>query len=257
MCLILFAYNAHPRYRLVLAANRDEFYKRPTAPLKYWEDHPHILGGRDLEQLGTWMGITRNGRFAAITNYRSALTNRHNAPSRGHLVADFLIGHQPVADYLQKIRRGAKQYSGFNLIVGDIKGVHYYSNQNDRPVRLQPGIYGLSNHLLDTPWPKLSQGKQALSSLLREKERIDTDQLIEILQDQQVPADDQLPDTGIGLRLERILSPVFITSPDYGTRSSSILLIDQDGHVIYCERTWQPGQSLPVDGHTRCYEFKI
>ncbi len=258
MCLILFAYNAHPRYRLILAANRDEFYKRPTAPLKYWEDHPHILAGRDLEQMGTWMGITRSGCFAAITNYRSPLTNRPNAPSRGHLVADFLIDHQPVVDYLQKIRSGAKQYNGFNLIVGDREGVHYYSNQNDRPARrLQPAIYGLSNHLLNTTWPKVNQGKQALSSLLREKNRIDADQLIEILQDQQVPADDQLPNTGIGLRLEQILSPIFITSPDYGTRSSSALLIDKDGNVIFCERTWQPGQSIPINGRTRCYGFKI
>jgi uncharacterized protein with NRDE domain len=257
MCLILFAHRFHPRYHLVLAANRDEFYQRPTTPLDYWEDHPDILAGRDLHQMGTWMGITRTGRFAAITNYRSPAAARDNAPSRGHLVADFLKDDRSAVQYLREIESESERYNGFNLIVGQQEDIYYYSNQNGRPTRLRPGIHGLSNHLLNTPWPKVHAGKQAMGDLLRKNTRIDPEQLIELLQNQLNAADGQLPDTGIGLQWERILSPIFITSPAYGTRSSSALLIDKNGCVVFCERTWLPHESKPTEAQTRCFKFKI
>jgi uncharacterized protein with NRDE domain len=256
MCLILFANRVHPRYHLVLAANRDEFLQRPTAPLDYWKDHPDILAGRDLQQLGTWMGITRTGRFAAITNYRSPTANRDNAPSRGYLVSNYLKGNHSASHYLISIEENSHNYSGFNLIVGNTNKLYYYSNQKGRPVNLQPGIHGLSNHLLNTPWPKVQEGKQALSHLLHEYARIEPEQLIELLQNRLYVADEHLPNTGVGLHWERILSPIFITSPAYGTRSSSALLIDTAGNVVFCERTWSTGQS-EHEARTRCFKFKI
>jgi uncharacterized protein with NRDE domain len=170
MCLILFAYQRHPRYRLILAANRDEFYARPTAPLGFWADHPQVLAGRDLEQKGTWLGVTRGGRLAAITNYRDPQAIKPNAPSRGHLVSDFLKGSIPPLDYLQDISASAARYSGFNLLVGDPSGLFYFSNHGAVMCRLAPGLYGLSNGLLDIPWPKVDQGKQALAALVREED---------------------------------------------------------------------------------------
>jgi uncharacterized protein with NRDE domain len=160
MCLILFAYQIHPRYRLVLGANRDEFYARPTAPLDFWQDHPQVLAGRDLEQHGTWMGVTRNGRWAAVTNYRDLRIMKTDAHSRGHLVADFLLSHVPPHAYMRQIATKADQYNGFNLIVGDSAELVYFSNRERKIRLLGPGLYGLSNHLLDTAWPKVARGKE-------------------------------------------------------------------------------------------------
>jgi uncharacterized protein with NRDE domain len=255
MCLILFAYQHHPRYRLILAANRDEFYARPTAPLDYWSDHPQVLAGRDLEQQGTWLGVTRQGRLAAITNYRDPAGIKQNAPSRGQLVSDFLVDTRPPGEFLQTIRESAERYNGFNILAGDTDALFYYSNRGGPPRKLKPGLYGISNHLLDTDWPKIGRGKQALSLALEQEEGPTPEKLFHILQDQAVAPDDQLPDTGIARDWEAVLSAVFISSPHYGTRSSSVLLIDRQGGVSFDERTWKPAQTLPLVNDSRHFRF--
>ena len=238
MCLILFAYRCHPVYRLVLAANRDEFYARPTTPADFWEEAPEILAGRDLEAGGTWLGITSSGRFAALTNYRSPQRHQPKAPSRGNLVKDFLTGQTPPEQYLTHIHPRGRDYNGFNLLAGDTMALFYYANQEGIVREPKPGIYGLSNHLLNTPWPKVDQGRSQLSALMKNQTSIHTESLFAILADRSIPADRNLPDTGVGLEWERILSPLFITSSDYGTRSSSILLWERTGKVTFLERTF-------------------
>lgn len=261
MCLILFAYKQHTDYRLILAANRDEFYERPTAALHFWEDYPQVLAGRDLKQLGTWMGIARSGRFAAITNYREGIAPIANAPSRGNLVADFLTGTATPERYLQHILSKADQYSGFNLILGDTQALYYFGNRDGRIRMLEPGFYGLSNHLLDTDWPKVQAGKTQLAAALRsndgELSRIDFRHLMALLQDQNSVPDHQLPRTGVGIEKERMLAPAFITSPDYGTRSSSVLLVSQNNQVDFREICWAPGCSAPSKTEDRCFSFII
>ncbi|RJQ76837.1 MAG: NRDE family protein [Desulfobacteraceae bacterium] len=255
MCLILFAYQVHPRYRLVLGANRDEFYARPTAPLEFWRDHPEVLAGRDLQQKGTWMGITRGGRLAALTNFRDPRALKTSALSRGQLVADFLSGHAPPMDYMQAIAATADRYNGFNLIVGDANDLLYFSSHGKVIRALGPGIYGLSNHLLDTPWPKIETGKQRLRGCINSAQKITPEAILELLQDQTLASDDRLPATGVDLAWERVLSPIFITSPDYGTRSSSVLMIASDGHIRFSERTWEPARTAPREQFTRYFEL--
>jgi uncharacterized protein with NRDE domain len=255
MCLILFAYQIHPHYRLVLGANRDEFYARPTAPLDFWPDHPEVLAGRDLEQNGTWMGITRSGRLAAVTNYREPRIMKTGAPSRGHLVADFLLGRMPPDAYMRHIAARADQYNGFNLIVGDSVNLVYFSNRGKEVHALGPGIYGLSNHLLDTAWPKVALGKQRLGMHVNRAPEISPDSILTLLQDQTPGAEEDLPSTGVNLAWEKALSPIFIASPDYGTRSSSVLMIDAEGRIRFTERTWAQAQPSPREQFTRYYEL--
>lgn len=257
MCLILFLYRRHPRYPLVLAANRDEFYARPTRPLAFWPDAPQVLAGRDLAGGGTWLGVTRTGRLAAVTNYRNPSQMRAEAPSRGELVSGFLGDTAPPASCLAQLERRAARYNGFNLLAGDADGLYYCSNRG-RPVeRLTPGCFGLSNHLLDTPWPKVARGKEGLGDLLATDAPIDPEALFALLADTRIPADAHLPDTGVGLAWERRLGPLFITSETYGTRSSSLLLIAKTGKLSFFER------SFPSDPHrrerprTRRFAFKL
>ena len=239
MCLIFFSYDMHPRYQFILAANRDEFYERPTAPLDFWEDAPYILAGRDLRGKGTWMGITRTGRFAAITNFRDPASIRTDAPSRGLLLTNFLTGDESPQSYLESVSHSGNQYKGFNLLVGNGADLFYYSNRGHGVQKVRPGFYGLSNHLLDTPWPKVRKGKDALNALFSERE-IRTEAVFRVLGDQTHPPDSELPDTGMGLEWERILSPLFVTSQTYGTRSSSVLLVERDGEISVAERTFVP-----------------
>jgi uncharacterized protein with NRDE domain len=238
MCLILLAYDAHPIYRLILAANRDEFYDRPTASADYWEDAPHILAGRDLKDGGAWLGITRNGEIAALTNFRGPGPERRDAPSRGRLVSGFLNGNGSVEEYLETLRCEGKSYNGFNLIFGDPGRLCWYCNRHKREWFLAAGIHGLSNALLDSPWPKVSRGKEALARIIAEGRAIEEDRLLAILADRTVPPDGELPDTGVGIELERLLSPIFISSPTYGTRSSTVVLIGHDGVVRFAERSF-------------------
>lgn len=254
MCLILLAFKSHPGYKLILAGNRDEYYDRPTAPAAFWEEAPWLLAGRDLRAGGTWFGITTKGRIGAVTNYRNPSFNKTNAPSRGKLVSNFLLGKDKAPDYLDGLKKRASDYSGFNLLIGDQNKLFWYSNRTDGYRILSPGIYGLSNHLLDTPWPKVARGKKAFRRLLSRNRDVEPDAVIDMLSDRSIPDDDTLPDTGVGLEWERILSPLFIISPDYGTRSSTILFIDQRNHVTFVERTFN---SHPDSATTVVHKFHI
>ena len=240
MCLILLAEDIHPDYRLIVAANRDEFYDRPTAPMDFWEDCPDVLAGRDLQGGGTWLGVSRSGRFAALTNYREPVVSRPDAPSRGHLVGNFLSGNCPPSDYLEKVSAVGSSYSGYNLMVGDTSGLYYQSNRRDGVQMLTPGWYGLSNHLLNTPWPKVEKGLERFKTVVSGDGPIDTIGLFQLLMDGDRAPDDRLPHTGVSLEWERILSPMFIRSPGYGTRSSTVVLIDRIGCVQIAERTFTP-----------------
>lgn len=255
MCLLLLAVQKHPEYKLVLAANRDEYYDRPTAPAAFWDEASHLLGGKDLRAGGTWLGITRQGRIAAITNYRDPATIRTNAPSRGKLVSDFLLGDESPLEYLDNLAREKDRYDGFNLVVGVMDQLYWFSNRGEGgPRELSPGIYGLSNRLLDTPWPKVTRSKDAMADLLSGQKIPSSEKLFQMLLDPTIANDDQLPDTGVGMEWERILSPIFITSPTYGTRSSTIILIDWHNSVTFTERTFNSDQGHPT---TLEYKFPI
>jgi uncharacterized protein with NRDE domain len=238
MCLIFVAVDVHPNYKIIIAANRDEFYDRPSAPASFWPEAPQLLAGRDLQAGGTWLGITRTGRIAALTNFREQESKRAEAPSRGNLVSDFLLCRKKPVPYLDQISANAQRYNGFNLLVGQSANIYYYSNRARGIRALGPGIHGLSNHLLDTPWPKVEKGKQALRAVLA-RESIDPEDLFYFLLDRTAAPDEHLPDTGVGLELERMLSPIFIGSPGYGTRSSTVILLDRTGRVTFIEKSFQ------------------
>ena len=237
MCLVIVAIDAHPKYSLVIAANRDEFYARPTAPALFWPDAPQVLAGRDLREGGTWIGVTRTGRIAAVTNYRDPESIKVGSPSRGNLVSNFLLGREHPVQYLEQLSPDADRYSGFNLLVGQREDIYWYSNQAKETRKLSPGIHGLSNHLLDTPWPKVKKGSEALGRILAAGDPF-AEELFQLLMDRAAAPDDSLPDTGVGLELERMLSPVFIASPGYGTRSSTIILLDSNGSITFMERSF-------------------
>jgi uncharacterized protein with NRDE domain len=238
MCLILFAHKAHPEYPLVLAANRDEAYLRPTAPAGFWSDYPHVCGGRDLDQGGTWLGITCAGSIAAITNYRDVNAAKSSTRSRGELVANYLCGNQRPGDYVAQLQNQIGAYNGFNLIAGNVDALHYLSNRGGEAMPIAPGVHGLSNHLLNTPWPKVERGKKLLAELLEIRSPMLIERLFDMLGERTVAADDKLPDTGVGLPRERVLSPAFIAAPAYGTRSSTIILVDYHGQVELIERSF-------------------
>ncbi len=254
MCLLIFAFKTHPTYKLILAANRDEYYDRPTAPAGFWDEAPYLLAGKDLRAGGTWFGITKTGKMAALTNYRDPASIKENAPSRGEIVSNYLLGQDGPDAYLKKLSKKADAYNGFNLVLGERERLIWYSNRNREPHSLSPGIYGLSNHLLDTPWPKVSQSKDALASQISGGKEPSPEALFRILRDRTVPEDDRLPSTGVDLKWERILSPIFIESPSYGTRSSTLLFIDHHNHVAFFERTSSP-RSCNVD--TVIHEFDL
>jgi uncharacterized protein with NRDE domain len=240
MCLIFLAWRTHPDYRLVVAANRDEFYARPTAQARYWDDAPGLLAGRDLEGGGTWLGVSRTGRFAALTNYRRGGGNVATAPTRGRLVSDFLLSASAPGDYLKSLAARAGAYNGFNLLVADQHSLYWFSTHGGEPRMLDSGTYAVSNDLLDTPWPKVARGRRGFESLLQ-AQAMDVPAIFDLLMDRQTAADEALPDTGIGLARERALSPIFITAGDYGTRSSTVLLMGADGGVEFHERTHDSG----------------
>lgn len=237
MCLILFAYHVHPTYKLIVAANRDEFYGRETAPAHFWEDHSEILAGRDLEKMGTWMGVTKKGRFAAVTNYRNPKEITEGKLSRGELVSNYLNSSERPEDYLKMIERNAGQYPGFNLLIGGPNELFYFSNVTKKSVKIERGIHGVSNHLLNTEWPKVKLGKENLAHILTQKEDVMIESLFHILQKNDVAPDESLPKTGVSLELERLLSSIFIKSEGYGTRSSTVLLM-KENEIIFNERVY-------------------
>jgi len=247
----------HPRYRLILAANRDEHYNRPTAPLCYWDDAPDILAGRDLKHNGTWLGVTRTGRIAAITNFREPDLQIEDAPSRGHLVSNFLVSKESPITYIERVKSMGHKFNGFNLFVGDRAELFYYSNRKNHIEKLKPGVYGVSNRFLDTPWPKVTKGKSELKKLIDNTNKFNHEDIFGILKNSSYPPDSELPDTGVGLSWEHVLSPLFITSKFYGTRSSSVVLIKRSDRITFLERTFMPGNTVSGEEKTLKYSFEI
>ncbi len=256
MCLIAITTHIHPLYPLIIGANRDEFYNRAPAPLAFWQDQPDILAGRDLEQNGTWLGITKTGRFAAITNFRDPSLMGSAAPSRGLLVSNFLTSDQHPEKYLQAINDSGKKYNGFNLIVGDMNQLWWYSNKKNDIVKIEPGIHVISNHLMDTPWPKTLKTKAGMQEICRQNTAIDPEDIFQILADKSQPPDKELPDTGVGLEWERLLSSVFISSDIYGTRSSAMILAEPSGQMRFVERTFKPKKDAQCVEETREFNIK-
>jgi len=235
MCLILFAWDNHPDFKLLVAANRDEFYERPAAAAAFWDDHPEVLAGKDLKAGGTWMGITRSGRFAAVTNYRDPANIKKGAPSRGQLTTDYLAGTMTAMDYLEDLLERCHLYNGFNLLIGDGTDLYYLSNYENRIRTLNPGVYGLSNGLLDDPWPKVKNGKKMISQMLQGN-YLHPDNFFKVLSNKDTAPDDQLPSTGVPLSWERALSAMHIVTNNYGTVSSSAVMVTHSKNIIFAER---------------------
>jgi uncharacterized protein with NRDE domain len=236
MCLVLIAWRTDAKYPCVIAANRDELHSRPTAAAQWWRSSPPILAGRDLLAGGTWLGITRTGRFAALTNYRDPEQRREGTPSRGALVTAILESNDSVLQSLDFLREVGGRYNGFNLIFSDGERLAIYESLPGEGRELGPGIYGLSNHLLDTPWPKVQTAKSRLATALSNLQS--TEATLALLRDDQPAPDDQLPRTGVGLPWERLLSSAFVRAKDYGTRCSTVVRTDQHSLAYFDEWTW-------------------
>lgn len=227
----------------VLAANRDEFYARETAPAGFWRDQPHVLGGRDLEQGGTWLAVGAGGKFAALTNFRQGGENDPSARSRGLLIPDFLKPGRETVAFTRQLEQDAQLYNGFNLIYGELPDrLYYFSNRSGQPPRLlEPGVYALSNHLLDTDWPKVVRGKQEFERIISSPNSELESRLFELLADTRKAREDELPDTGIDKHLEHLLSSIFIQSERYGTRCSTVLTVNARRQLGFSELTYDPG----------------
>ena len=247
MCLVTFAWTVRPGLPLVLAANRDEFFRRPTARAAFWADVPGLLAGRDLEAGGTWLGVTRSGRVAFLTNHRDPRAHREGAPSRGALVAAFLRGEENPGDFLRKKEREAALYNGFHLVVSDLVDLWYFTNTGGAPQRLDPGIHGLSNGPLGERWPKVTRSAERLARLLAGRRSPEPPALLDLLADREPAPDEELPSTGVPLEWERLLSASFVESETYGTRSSTVVLVSGDRRVRFVERTFERGRPAPPD----------
>ncbi len=248
MCLIGIAYQAHPEYPLIIAANRDEFYQRKTARASWWKDHPHILGGRDLEAGGTWMAADATGRIGCVTNYRDlSMPLLSGAPSRGKLIPEFFVQDLPAMDYLQQLDEGSESFNGYNILLGDDSGLFHYSNQEKKINKMEPGIHGLSNHLMNTPWPKVKKLKDKIRDLVSHP-RFSTEDWFRALKDTDTAPIDELPSTGVPLDFEEALSAMFISMPNrnYGTRVSTLLLVDNWGKMYFEERAYVPSDTHKV-----------
>jgi uncharacterized protein with NRDE domain len=256
MCLIAFAWKSHPEYALVVGANRDEWHDRPAAPAAWWNDHPEILAGHDLKAGGTWMGVTRGGRFAAVTNFRDPADKKSTARSRGELVTAFLLSDETPEAFLSETKRRAHEYNGFNLVVGDGNSLAYFGSHTGAIEILEPGVYALSNHTLNEPWPKVTMAKSALEAILRAEmpEEARLLAIYGVLSNDNVAPDFALPDTGVGIEWERVLSSAVIVTPEYGTRASTIVSVSNGGGVSFEEHTRE------VDGTVRVvsrFEFEL
>jgi uncharacterized protein with NRDE domain len=239
MCLIVFGWQVHPDFPLVVAANRDEFFARPTRQAGHWPDYPQVMGGIDLQAGGAWLGVTGTGRFAAITNVREPKMPP-GQQSRGVLTRNFLISDLSAETYASGI--DGSDYAGYNLLLGDGQNLVYCSNRTPAPLVLPAGIYGLSNHVLDSEWPKLVKARQQFSVALESLP--DEAEFFELLSDRSIAADQDLPNTGVALEWERLLSAVFVQSEAYGTRASTLVLQDKNGMIKLTERSFGPGSEL-------------
>lgn len=254
MCLVLIAHRACPGYRLIVAANRDEYHGRPTAAAAHWQDQAKILAGRDLEGGGTWLGVHLDGRFATVTNVRAGHAMRRGPRSRGLIVTDFLLADDDADSYAARLMRDARDYDGFNLLAWDGATLSWLSNQVDTPRTLEPGVHTLSNALLDTAWPKTDRLRRAFTRVMESHGHNPVPALLEVLRDNVRAADEHLPDTGIGHERESWLSSIFIEGAGYGTRCSSVLTISDAGHVSFHERRYDADAT--VSGDSR-FEFEL
>jgi uncharacterized protein with NRDE domain len=258
MCLLVMAWRAHPRYRLIVAANRDEFHARPTAPMGVWHDRPDILAGRDLSAQGTWLAVDRQRRFGIITNYRDLQARRPEAPSRGGLIPEWL--QQPIAPaaYLAQVEPGAQAYAGFNLLLNDAESLYYASNRAPAFSKaLPPGVYGLSNLLLDTPWPKLTRVRAKFEQWLAGQApfaapEAASEALFALLADRTRSLPDAPPGAPpLPAEWTEVLSSPFVVHPTFGTRCSTLVLIGNDGSLYAQERRFDPqGATLGQSGWT-------
>ena len=237
MCLLVFAVRAHPRLPLIVAGNRDEFHARPTQAAHWWPDKPDIVGGRDLQAGGTWLAVTRNGRFAAVTNHRDAHRENAGLRSRGHLITGFLDSTGAAADYVESIDGSA--YAGFNLLVSDGRSAAYLSNRGGGLRELQPGIYGLSNATLDEPWTKVTRTRSGLAELI-ERDNVNESSLMRLLGDREKASADEVETNGLSFAMAHALTAPFIVHPEYGTRCSTVMTIDDAGKVRFLERRFLP-----------------
>ena len=246
MCLILFAWQQHPDYPLIAIANRDEYYARPSRDAHWWEDAA-IFAGRDLEAGGTWLGVNRRGYFAAVTNVREPGGMQPGKRTRGELTRDYLAGSDDAEAYLGKLARHDQDYAGFNLTLGDSSGLWFYSNREQKIRRIEAGVYGVSNGAFDEPWPKLRSGRAELSAML--DGALKHDQLMEILTDHRTAEDHELPDTGVALDIERLLSSRFIRSTGYGTRACSVVTFDQRQCIEFSEQNFTDSEHRGALSH--------
>lgn len=255
MCLIFLSYKQNEEYPFIALANRDEFYKRPTLPADYWEENQNILAGKDLEGGGTWMGVTKNGHMAMLTNYRDIPNIKQNAPTRGKLVSDYLKGEFDAKNYLLALTKTASLYNGYNLIAGTFDDPWYFSNyEKQKVVQLGSGFYGLSNQLLDSNWPKIEKGKARLASLMLDKE-LDIKALFSVMSDKEVVENDALlPSTGLPLDRERAISSMFIDTEGYGTRATTLVAVHRSGEVTFIERLFENGKFAGVENQ---YKFRL
>jgi uncharacterized protein with NRDE domain len=252
MCIALFSYKNTPGYRLILAANRDEFLARPTAPLDWWSDNNRILAGRDIQDGGTWLGVSRKGSFGVLTNYRELPKMNESLKSRGEIIVRYLSADSMLPDFFRGLQERASHFRGFSLLLGNASSLWYYSNRCDELLEVVPGIHGLSNHLLNSNWPKVERGKMLFAEVVQDT-RFDRDSLFEILHDTAQPDKSELPDTGVGSEWEEKLGPIFITSDNYGTRSSAILTITDNGKITFYERTYMHGSYGAKTETERCF----
>jgi uncharacterized protein with NRDE domain len=252
MCLILFAYKVVPGYPLIVAANRDEWFSRPAVAAAFWSDYPQILAGRDLQAGGTWLGVSTKGRFAALTNFRNPNDRRLDAPSRGALVRSFLVGNMSARAFVDDLADQAAPYNGFSMLAGDAAGLFCYSNRGGDPIEVQPGVHGLSNHLLDTPWPKVVKGCAGLEKLLPRTYR--SEDYLDLMDDSVPPEEQLVPQSEPGQDWERSLSSMRIMKGEYGTRCSTALRLCEDGESTLAERTYH--RNGEIDGEVR-YVFKV
>ncbi|GAB4454731.1 MAG: NRDE family protein [Bacteroidia bacterium] len=243
MCLIVISLNNHPIYQLVLVANRDEFYERPTKTANFWEEHPNLLAGKDILAGGTWLGLTTEGKFSALTNYRDVTNLKKNAPSRGNLVLNYLVNKYNPKEYINTFKENEDLYNGFNLLIGNLNELYYYSNISKEFLKINNGIHGLSNAFLNTSWQKVQKGKEKLTNILKNS-KISPDSLFEMMYDKEIASDDLLPNTGVGLEWERKLSSMFIQSPKYGTRCTTIILLDKNNNLLFGERIFLEGKPI-------------
>lgn len=256
MCLILFSFRAHRHFPLVVAANRDEHYRRPAAPAAFWDDHPDIYGGRDLEKGGTWMGLRGDGRFAAITNYREGRPGAAAPRSRGELVSGFLAGNDSAQDFFRTAAANNAAYNPYSMIAGDLESLHFFSNRIAQPQAIEAGVHGLSNHLLDTPWTKVTAGRQSLSSTIEfdDPDAVGEAMFSLLASDRPAP-ETELPDTGIPRQREKELSPPFIRGEHYGTRTSTVVLVNAAGEVFFHEKRFG-ANGIPAGEDARAFRLQ-